>query len=143
MALSSRQALSSDSDLLGLLNHQLIEDEGHRNPMTVPELQDRMRGWLAKEYTAVLFENEKEVVAYALFRDEPDQIYLRQFYVRRDQRQKGYGSEAMEILKKKIWPETKRLVVEVLTGNQAGISFWKAVGFQEYCLTLEMRPANT
>jgi len=30
-----------------------------------------------------------------------------------------------------------------LTGNQAGISFWKAVGFQEYCLTLEMRPANT
>ena len=94
MSLSSRHALPSDADLLGLLNHQLIQDEGHRNPMTVPELQERMRGWLAAEYAAVLFENETEVVAYALYREEPELIYLRQF--------SSKGIVAAKVLEKRL-----------------------------------------
>lgn len=35
---------------------QLIQDEGHRNRMTVAELEQRMRGWIAGEYRAVIFE---------------------------------------------------------------------------------------
>lgn len=138
MSLSSRQALQSDADLLGLLNHQLIQDEGHRNPMTVPELQERMRGWLGGGYAAVLFENETEIVAYALYREEPELIYLRQFFVQRHCRRKGIGQKALHLLRTQIWPAHKRLTVEVLTSNHASISFFKAEGFREYCLTLEI-----
>jgi GNAT superfamily N-acetyltransferase len=143
MVIHPRMATKSDSALLGELNHQLIQDEGHRNRMTIPQLQERMRGWLAGEYAAVLFENESEVVAYALYREEPDLIYLRQLFVRRYCRRRGLGREAIAILRNQIWPAHKRLTVEVLTVNADTVAFWKSVGFQEYCLTLEIMPVAT
>ena len=72
-----RKATSDDCALLAELNHQLIRDEGHRNRMTVPELEQRMRGWLTSEYAAFVFEDGKEVVAYALYREQSEEIYLR------------------------------------------------------------------
>ena len=56
-----RIATQSDCALLAELNHQLIRDEGHRNAMTVPELEARLRTWLASEYRAVIFEEHGEV----------------------------------------------------------------------------------
>ena len=76
-----RHATSVDCAMLAELNQLLIRDEGHRNKMTVPELEQRMKGWLASEYAAVLFENDGEVVAYALYREQPEEIYLRQLFV--------------------------------------------------------------
>ncbi|MGA2788193.1 MAG: GNAT family N-acetyltransferase [Verrucomicrobiota bacterium] len=129
-----------DCALLAELNHQLIRDEGHRNRMTVPELEQRMKGWLASEYAAMLFENDGEVVAYALYREQPEEIYLRQLFVTRNQRRKGIGREAVKILRSKIWPKNKRLTVEVLVQNEAAVDFWRAVGYKDYCLTLEILP---
>ena len=53
--LTFRFAIQADCPLLAELNHQLIRDEVHRNRMTVPELAERIRGWLAGEYRAVIF----------------------------------------------------------------------------------------
>src|SRR5215469_15450697 len=99
-----RPAGPDDCALLAELNHQLIRDEGHRNPMTVPELEQRMRIWLETEYTAILFENDGEVAAYALYREEPEEIYLRQLFVARHLRRRGHGRSAFEILRTQIWP---------------------------------------
>ncbi|HYA79031.1 MAG TPA: GNAT family N-acetyltransferase, partial [Candidatus Nitrosopolaris sp.] len=121
-----RRATLNDCALLAELNHQLIRDEGHRNPMTVLELEQRMRGWLASEYAAVLFEVGGEVVAYALYREQPAEIYLRQLFVVRNRRRQGIGRQAMETLRSKIWPKNKRLTVEVLVHNVAAIAFWRA-----------------
>jgi GNAT superfamily N-acetyltransferase len=140
MMLQPRRALLQDYDLLGILNKQLIEDEGHRNLMSATQLQDRMRDWLVSEYKAVIFDNETEVVAYALYREETDLIYLRQFFVQRHFRQRGYGKLAMELLRKNIWPASKRLTVEVLSGNQRSVAFFRAVGFRDYCVALEILP---
>lgn len=41
--MNSRRATLADCALLAELNHQLIRDERHRNKMTVPELELRMR----------------------------------------------------------------------------------------------------
>jgi hypothetical protein len=79
--ISYRFAILDDCPVLAELNHQLIRDEGHRNQMTVPELDQRMRGWLTGEYQAVIYEDGGEVVAYALFREEAEEIYLRQLFV--------------------------------------------------------------
>src|ERR1022692_4439081 len=107
-----RLATLNDCALLAELNHQLIHDEGHRNKMTVPELEQRMKGWLASKYAAVIFENGGEVVPYALFCEQPEEIYLRQLFVVRDQRRKGIGAKVVKVLRSKIWPKNKRLTVE-------------------------------
>jgi len=142
MTLVFRRATDADVALLGQLNHQLIQDEGHRNPMTVTQLQDRMRGWLAGEYTALLFEHDAEVVAYALYREDADSIYLRQFFVQRHVRRRGFGRATLHLLRTQVWPTHKRLTVEVLAGNHAAISFYKAAGFRDYSLTLELPSAS-
>src|SRR5712691_3812954 len=131
-----RLATLDDCGLLADLNHQLIRDEGHRNPMTVAQLEQRMRGWLAEEYRAVIYEDEDEVVAYALFREQPDEIYLRQLFVVRDRRRYGIGRRAVEILRSSVWPRHKRLTVEVLVSNKNAVAFWRAMGYADYSLTL-------
>jgi predicted acetyltransferase len=134
------RATLNDCAVLAELNHQLIRDEGHRNRMTVPELEQRMKGWLASEYAAVLFEEGGEVVAYALYREQPEEIYLRQLFVARNRRRQGIGRKAFEILRSKIWPKNKRLTVEVLVQNAAAVAFWRSVGYKDYSLALEIMP---
>lgn len=138
IALAFRLATLDDCRLLAALNHQLIRDEGHRNHMTVPELEQRMHGWLSREYRAVIFEDAGEVVAYGLYREEPDLIYLRQLFVVRQRRRRGIGRRAMEILRSQIWPKDRRLTVEVLVANRVGVAFWRSVGYTDYALSLEI-----
>ncbi len=133
---------TSDFDQLAEWNHQLIRDEGHRNRMTVPELGERMRGWLELDYRAVVFELAGIPVAYALFREQPDEIYLRQLFVVRERRRQGIGRRAIELLRTKVWPTNKRLTVEVLTANTAAVAFWRSVGYVDTSLTLEILPPS-
>jgi ribosomal protein S18 acetylase RimI-like enzyme len=85
----------------------------------------------------VLFEEDGVTVGYALYRDnDGGGKYLRQFFVAREQRRRGVGRRAMQLLLTEVLPET-RLVVEVLSSNERGREFWHALGFTEYALTLE------
>jgi len=102
-----------------------------------------MLGWLQSEYTAILFEDGNETLAYALYREQPEEIYLRQLFVLRNRRRQGIDRQAVEILHQHIWPKIKRLTVDVLVKNTAAIEFWHAVGYDDYCLTLEILPATT
>ena len=108
--------------------------------MSVAELEERMRQWISGEYRGVIFENEQGVVGYALFRDEGEQIYLRQLFVLCELRRKGYGREAIGILREQVWPRNKRLTVDVLVANKGAVEFWRAVGYQDYSLMLEILP---
>jgi GNAT superfamily N-acetyltransferase len=119
------------------MNGHLIRDEGHRNPMTGPELEARMARWLAGAYQAVLFEDGGRAVGYALYRRDPDYVYLRQFFVRAECRRRGIGRGALEWLRENCWGTGSRVRVEVLVENAAGIAFWRATGFRDYALTLE------
>ncbi len=130
-------ATQENVPLLTKMNQQLIRDEGHRNNMSLPELQQRMSGWLEGKYRAVIFSINHEQIGYALYRKDPDWIYLRQLFVKADLRRKGIGRKAISWLKKNPWKETKFIRVEVLVNNPDGISFWKAVGFKDYCITME------
>lgn len=134
-----RAATLDDVPALAAMNQALIRDEGHRNPMTLPQLQDRMAEWLRREYEAILFENNGSATGYALFRREPEYVYLRQLYVCPQPRRQGVGRAAFDWLRTHPWAGERRLRVEVLVGNAAAIAFWRAVGFRDYCLTLEMQ----
>jgi GNAT superfamily N-acetyltransferase len=132
-----RLAALADAPVLAEMNHRLIRDEGHRNRMTVPELRERMEGWLRCEYQAAVFELESSLVGYALFRREPEFVYLRQFYVAPEVRRCGIGRAALAWLRANVWKDAVRIRLDVLVGNTAGIEFWRAVGFRDYCLTME------
>jgi len=109
--------------------------------MTVPELAERLRKWLAGEYQAVIFSLEgPEDIGYALYRRDADAVYLRHYFVVPKQRRRGYGRGCFHVLRGQIWPRDLRLVVEVLSQNAAGIAFWRAMGYTDYCLTLEIMP---
>jgi GNAT superfamily N-acetyltransferase len=136
-----RLASAEDSRLLAELNHQLIADEGHRNPMNVSQLEQRMLAWLNHEYRAALFSLRSEIVSYALYRnDDSGRVHLRQFFVVRHLRRKGIGREALRVFRTEIIPPGLAIVLEVLIGNQSGRAFWNANGFREYAVTLECVP---
>ena len=141
--MTHRRAQLSDVPLLAELNHQLIRDEGHRNAMTVSELAQRLQGWLESgEYVAVIFEADAEVAAYALYREQSAEIYLRQFFVVRHRRTQGHGRAALETLLGSVWPKDKRLTVEVLADNAPAIAFYRSLGYADYSLSLERLPAT-
>lgn len=135
-----RIATPHDSHILAEMNYSLIHDEEHRNPMTTPQLEERMRGWLTTgEYRAVLFEENNEVVAYALFCETDVEVHLRQLFVARHRRRQGIGRRAMQELFA-IWPRNKRWTVSALVTNAPGVAFWRAVGYVDYELTFEIMP---
>jgi GNAT superfamily N-acetyltransferase len=136
-----RRATIADAPVLADMNWHLIRDEGHRNRMSKTELEARMTQWLEGEYEAFLFEEAEQTVGYALFRRDPEYVYLRQFFIRREDRRRGYGRAAMAWLCQHAWSGV-RVRLEVLVGNAVALSFWRSVGFRDYCLTLERDSDN-
>src|SRR5262245_51928750 len=65
MKIDFRLATTDDAPRLAAMNARLIHDEGHRNQMSLKELQDRQRQWLSTDYQAVLFAADDVPVGYA------------------------------------------------------------------------------
>ena len=134
-----RKAGGKDVSILGQMNHRLIRDEGHPNPMNVVQLAGRMRRWLKGKYRAYLFEKDEKVAGYCVFREEKDYLYIRQFYIEPAFRRKGMGKKSFEWLRKRLWRNHKVLRLDVLVGNTRGCSFWKALGFKTRVLGMERK----
>lgn len=134
-----RITVERDLPLLAELNRKLLRDEGDPEPSPVSELESRMRAWLARAYTAVLFSNEGVVIGYALYRTDNAGIFLRQFFIDRAVRGKGLGRAAMEILFTRVWPQGVTVTLEALCANHGAIDFWHALGFEDYAVTLRRR----
>jgi predicted acetyltransferase len=135
--LTFRRADVHDTPLLATMNQRLIRDEGHRNPMNLGELTARMAAWLGGDYEAAIFSCAGAAVGYALYRREPDHVYLRQFFVATELRRQGIGRQAVRWLWNDPWKDMHRVRLDVLTGNSAGREFWRSVGFTDYCITME------
>ena len=139
--LTVRLARLGECALLGQFNAQLIRDERHENAMTSAELAERMREWLADDYRACLFETKAGPVGYALFRDLPECVHLRHFFVVPECRGIGLGRRAFHCTRAEFFPVDKRILVEVLSWNAAGLAFWKSLGFGERYLGLQLPAA--
>lgn len=141
--ISFRIATIDDADEIAGMNQQLIRDEGHRNAMSIQELTDRMRDWLRGEYEAIMMVVGLNPIGYVLFRRERDHIYLRQFFVVPEQRRKGIGRSAIIWMRENAWADAARIRLDVLVGNTSGLAFWRAIGFSDYCITLEAEQPST
>lgn len=134
-----RHVSQGDIPLLAEMNCQLIQDEQAQNPMSLAELQQRMSNWLVSEYRAVIFEVASNPVAYAVYRPSEDGLYLRQFFVIRKHRRQGLGRQAIELFRGQVVPAGATLTLEVLVHNEAGLGFWRALGFSEHALSFRVQ----
>ncbi len=132
---------------LALMNRMLIEDEGADNPMSIEQLEDRLRRWLNDgEYHAAMIYRNDEVVGYMLYREEQDaydisrkNIYVRQFFVKRAYRRRGIGRSAFEQVVATQFPPETTIMLEVLASNLQGRAFWERLGFEPYFTTYRRR----
>ena len=134
-----RRARQEDVPRLAAWNAQLIRDE--RNDQAAPdhEIEPRLRAWLARDYVACVFEVGNTGFGYAIFRDLPDCVHLRHFFVEAAFRRRGLGRRAFELLRE-MFPRGKRILVEVLVGNAGAAAFWRSVGFEDRYLGLQLNP---
>lgn len=123
------ECTAADVPRLALLNKCLIEDEKSDNPMSIPQLEERMQGFLDDGYRAFLIMLDETAAGYALVRVSSKPCYLRQFYIGRDFRRRHLGEKAFRALLDLLGEDT--IDVDVLTANKAGMSFWKSLGFCE------------
>jgi ribosomal protein S18 acetylase RimI-like enzyme len=115
----------------------LIEDEKAENNMTIPQLEQRMADFLISEYNAFFFEADGKRVGYALVSMVKAPLYLRQFFICREDRRMGYGKMAFYALLNHL--QVSEIDLDVYAWNHRGISFWKSLGFFERCYNMRFK----
>ena len=126
-------------NLIARWNRQLQEDEG-APIMSVEHIEARLRNWLQGPYACIIFSMDSDV-GYAIYRISDDEaegrgVYLRQFFIARTFRRKGYGRIAFNLITDGLF-RGQRIVVEALESNPGGIAFWQSVGMLPYCRKFE------
>lgn len=137
MSVTYRLANTDDVIFLAPLNAQLIREEGRRDAMTEPELEKRMEEWLESDHQAVVFESGLDIVGYALYRFETESVFLKHLFVSSEYQQEDIAQNALDWMKSTVWKDKERIRIEVLAANKKAIEFWKTVGFEDYCLSME------
>ena len=144
MEFDVRQAENADIGPIARMNARFIAEEGSRNPMSLAQLEQRMRGWLSGGWTLIVIELEGEIAGYMLFLERADEyfaeqceIYVRHFYITPEHRGRSLGSGAFERLAEAHFPPGARLVLEVLETNPRGRQFWERIGFETYCTQMQ------
>ena len=138
-AVRLKLARSVDVPILASMNQELIRAEGGPAHLTLGELTRRMSGFLDYGYEAHLIEVSEDLAGYALYRRDVDHVSVRQFYVASRRRRSGVGRMAVEWLREHAWQDT-RVVLQVRTGNDAALGFWRALGFEGTAVNLEWSP---
>lgn len=123
------KAKLGDVKRLAELNRCLIEDEQHPNPMNITELTERMNEWLATDYICYLAKENRDIVAYCLYRDDGGYYYMRQLYVDRVHRRKGIATQLLDWLYENVWTD-KKVRLDVLAHNEDAVAFYKRYGFR-------------
>ena len=57
-------------------------------------------------------------------------------------RGRGLGRRAFELLRRDASPADRRMLVEALVSNTAGVAFWESVGFTQRYVGLQLAPAT-
>ena len=124
-----QKCMIDDCEYLAELNKELIHAEGSDNPMTIKEVEQRMKDFLQTFYEAYFFIERDKVVEYALIKMDCEPLYLRQFLIIQEYRQRHYGKQAFQMLLSYL--KTDSVDIEVLSNNYQGIKFWEEMGFVE------------
>lgn len=141
-----RQGTHNDIEILAEMNQELIQDEKSTNPMTYTELHNRMTDFLKQNWKAILLVLDEEIVGYGLYQERVEtidrdlrEIYLRQYFIRRQFRGRGLGKEGIKRMNEEFFPESSLIIIDVLESNPEGKRFWESIGFKPYYTNMKVR----
>lgn len=145
MELRLQRATISDIPVLAVMNKQLIEDEQSANPMGIKELEGRMQEFFDADWKVDFIMCEEERIGYALYQyreasvhREKKQVYVRQYFIGREHRNRGYGKAGVELLIKCRFQGVQSIEIDVLETNPEGKRFWDKAGFKPYFTNMRL-----
>ena len=122
----ARECTVEDVALLAQMNKYSLEDDDPEANLSLPHLENRMRDYINSGYKAFLFLIDEKVIGYALSNGAKPPIYLRQFFIVRDERRKGYGKQAFHLLLDLLGIQESD--IDVYTWNDSTVRFWRTLG---------------
>lgn len=130
-----KRASGKDLSALVTMNIELREDEKATGSMSEARLRARMNRWLgSNSYDVFLLVGEGATLGYALVDHAKKPVYLRHFYIKRDQRRRGYGTEALNLLIAKCGGA---LELDVNSWNSGAIAFYEKFGFKRTVIAMQ------
>ncbi len=132
------RAETENLELLTLLNLQLREDEGYQELMGRREVRRRMATFIDGHDGHQVFclvapdgpsNGGERIAGYAVVNTDRTPLRLRQLFVLRGLRGRGFGTRAAELLRTEFRGEP--MEVETLSRNERAVSFWRQQGFDE------------
>lgn len=147
MSISLRTVKEIEIHIIAEMNAQLIEDERSTNPMNREQLELRALDWLRADWNIDFICANNKIVGYALyqfkyqstqFNRNLKEVYLRQYFIRREERNKGYGIDGIKLLKEQRFNGIKTIIIDVLEANPKGRAFWEKAGFMPYYTNMRM-----
>jgi len=96
--------------------------------MTMKSLSSGCGAGLRASIGRWLYEDGGEVIAYALFREQPEEIYFDSFLSLVTRAVRGLALGPLRLCALRSGP-TKRRTVDVLVANKRGVAFWREVGY--------------
>jgi hypothetical protein len=130
-------ASHNDSAELASFNKSLIDDGGSNNNMSTSELEMRMKRFLSDEYLAIIFEVEGKRIGYALINKSACPVFIRHFFISKENRRKGYGKEAFNQIIRLL--DVDEVDLNVLYSNSEGYQFWGSCGLAPYEIHMQYR----
>lgn len=138
-------ASNADISLLAEMNQDLIIDEKSLNPMTYEELCLRMSELINSDWIAYILEVKQKVIGYVLFKNgnnpfdgSKTEVYIRQYFIRPEYRNQGYGRKGINLLREQIFRNESAIIIDVLESNPLGKSFWESIGFETYYTNMRL-----
>jgi len=122
---------------LALFNKALIDDGGSINAMSLEELENRMREFITSGFVAMIFEVENIHIGYALIDTNKTPFFIRQFFIGKEFRRRGYGRTAFSKIVEYF--NTDQLDLTVLCNNEIAYKFWINCGLVPYETILHYR----
>ena len=124
-----KECTINDIKILAELNKQLIKDEKANNKMDINNLENRMKEFLNNGYKAYFLKTENDIIGYALCDITKNPIYLRQYFIKKEERRKHYGKLGFRKLIELLGVD--KMEIDVYKWNSVGIKFWESLGFIE------------
>ncbi|MFW6288931.1 MAG: NUDIX domain-containing protein [Spirochaetota bacterium] len=141
-SLTYDHADESDLPQLAVFNAALLDEQRIVTDLEPVELENRLRGYLADGYLAVLFRWDGQPVGYCLYRLYPKYAYVRHLYVDESVSKKLGLADALSLLRNKEFADYASIRHDVPESAKERLRIWESMGFRPRSTRVELHTAT-